>query len=118
MQYNLINQLYGYLSAELYANESHLRKDIFTILKDYEPKPNKDFASPVELAKFKRQQRDFDNLVLDLKLETPEKLEEKNSLISPSTKIRVLEFGESRNTLLVGQVHNHYFCIKQKNCYI
>jgi len=77
-----------------YAENESVRKEILNILKDFEPKLKEEITSPTELAKFKREQRNFDNLMLNLKLETPDHIEENNSVVPPSAKIRVLEFGE------------------------
>jgi len=55
------------------------------------PKPDRHFSSATQLSRFKRSQREFDQILLDLHLSDPETVEKRNSIISPTSKIRVLE---------------------------
>ena len=55
------------------------------------PKPDRHFSSPTQLSRFKRSQREFDQILLDLHLADPETVEKRNSIISPASRIRVLE---------------------------
>ena len=73
------------------ARNNNARKEILNVFKNFEPALNEDLCSPAELAKFKREQRNFDNLMLDLNLETPDHIEKNNSVVSPSAEIKVLE---------------------------
>jgi len=77
-----------------YASDHQKRRETLDILNNYEPKLGQEYSSSAELAKFKRKQRDFDNLMLELQLKTPHSIEKDNSVIPPSAKIKVLEFGE------------------------
>jgi hypothetical protein len=77
-----------------YAANQHKNEAISNILKNFEPILEHKCSSPAELAKFKRKQRDFDSLMLDLKLKTPNNIEDTNSVVPPSAQIKVLEFGE------------------------
>ena len=75
----------------MYARQEAKRDEISGIIKEFEPKISENVTSPTDIAKFKCKQRDFDRLLLELDLETPESIEKKNSLIPPASKIRVLE---------------------------
>lgn len=55
------------------------------------PKPERQFSSAKQLSRFKRSQREFDQILLDLHLSNAETVEKRNSIISPQSKIRVLE---------------------------
>jgi pilus assembly protein TadC len=77
-----------------YAENERAREVVFDILKDFEPVPEDEWRSPAELAKFKRKQRCFARLMLDLKLKTPDNIEKDNSAVPSSAEIRVLEFEE------------------------
>ena len=58
-----------------YAEYERAREAVLNVLKDFEPVPENEWSSPAELAKFKRKQRCFDRLILDLKLKTPDNIE-------------------------------------------
>ena len=75
-----------------YAADEAKRLKIYGIAKMFEPTINKESLSPADLARFKRKQRDFDSLLMELNLETPERMEEMNSIVSPTTPIRIREF--------------------------
>ena len=49
------------------------------------------FKTRAQLARFKRTQREFDQVVLDLKLETPAMIQSRNSLV-PAQKVRLIDF--------------------------
>lgn len=50
------------------------------------------FKTAAQLARFKRAQRDFDQVVLDLQLTTPAAVQARNSLVKPNGSIRLLNF--------------------------
>ena len=75
-----------------YAANLLTHQEISDLLKKFEPKINNKLSSPADITKFKREQRDFDSLLMELKLATPDYIEEKNSVISPTTQIQVMEF--------------------------
>jgi len=72
-------------SDSLHSNR--LRKAVMSCA----PKPDRHFSSAAQLSRFKRSQREFDQILLDLHLTDPETVEKRNSIISPASKIRVLE---------------------------
>lgn len=61
------------------------------IVMSYAPKPDQHFSSTSQLSRFKRSQREFDQILLDLQLSDSDTVEKHNSIISPTSKIRVLE---------------------------
>ena len=77
-----------------YASNELSRLQISEILKEFEPQIDPNLSSPTDIVKFKKQQRDFDNLIMELKLETADRIEAKNSIVSPATQIQVMEFSE------------------------
>lgn len=84
------NMIRKHTSDSLQLNR--LRKVVMA----FAPKPERLFSSPKQLSRFKQSQREFDQILLDLHLSDPEALEKRNSIISPQSKIRVLEL-ESAN---------------------
>ncbi len=50
------------------------------------------FKSPAHVARFKRSQREFDQVVQELNLATPATVQQRNSLVPTRTKVRVLAF--------------------------
>jgi hypothetical protein len=57
----------------------------------FAPKAPRRFATPARLSRFKRQQREFDKILMDMGLEIPRRIEEKNSVVPPDSKIHVIE---------------------------
>lgn len=74
-----------------YADDSSLEERLRLTVMSFAPKPRKRFATRAQLSRFKRQQREFDKLLLDLHLDDPEVIETQNSIVSPKSRIRVLE---------------------------
>lgn len=77
--------------------KSHLKDNpkklkLRDVVLSYVPKICMDTVTPAKLTDFKRQQREFDKLLLELNLFDPEGIESRNSVVSPKRKIRVLEF--------------------------
>jgi hypothetical protein len=53
------------------------------------------FKTAAQLARFKRAQREFDQVVLDLQLATPTAIQDRNSLVSSRQSIRVTDFDQT-----------------------
>ena len=49
------------------------------------------FRTAAQLARFKREQREFDQVVLDLHLTTPEAVQQRNSIAPARCAVRILE---------------------------
>lgn len=52
------------------------------------------FKSAAQVERFKRAQREFDRVVLDLDLARPSEIQVRNSIVSREQPIRVLEFDQ------------------------
>jgi len=50
------------------------------------------FRTPAQVARFKRAQREFDQVVLDLQLATPVAIQNRNSLVSSGRAVRLIDF--------------------------
>ena len=61
----------------------------------FAPKTPKRFATAAQLARFKRTQRAFDQVLLDLQLASPDAVQVRNSVVLPHCQIRVLELERS-----------------------
>jgi len=57
----------------------------------YAPQMPNRFKTPAQLARFKREQRAFDRVVIDLQLAAPAAIQQRNSVIPPHSCIRILE---------------------------
>ena len=56
------------------------------------PKMPARFKTPAQVARFKRAQREFDQVLLDLALASPEDIQQRNSVAASSRPIRMMEF--------------------------
>ena len=61
------------------------------VVRQLAPQMPKRFKTAAQLARFKRSQREFDRVVLDLQLAAPEEVQTRNSIVSSST-VRLLNF--------------------------
>ncbi len=50
------------------------------------------FKTPAQLSRFKRAQREFDRVVLDLNLEPPAVIQNRNSLVPAHQAVRLIDF--------------------------
>lgn len=73
------------------AQTGRLRKLIFKMA----PAMPKHFKNAAQVSRFKRSQREFDQVLLDLELATPEAIQERNSLVSANTTIRLIDFDKA-----------------------
>jgi hypothetical protein len=48
-----------------------------------------------QVSRFKREQREFDQIVLDLNLATPSEIETRNSIVRPGLPIRMIDFNRA-----------------------
>jgi hypothetical protein len=56
------------------------------------PRMPTQFKSPAQVARFKRSQREFDQVVLDLQIATPAMIQNRNSLVASRGAIRLIDF--------------------------
>jgi hypothetical protein len=54
------------------------------------------FKTAAQVARFKRAQREFDQVLLDLELATPRAIQERNSIVPSRQGIRLVDFDRAR----------------------
>lgn len=59
------------------------------------PKMPRRFKTPAQLARFKRAQREFDQVLLDLRIAAPAEVQARNSLVPSHHSIRLLNFANA-----------------------
>jgi predicted nucleic acid-binding Zn ribbon protein len=57
------------------------------------------FKTAPQVARFKRAQREFDQVVLDLQLASPDAIQERNSLVNSRQVIRLIDFDHAHATV-------------------
>jgi DNA-binding NarL/FixJ family response regulator len=88
---DLLRQGARRIIAERVANPE-LRKAIRRVLEMHAPVMPKQFRSPAKVSKFKRSQREFDQLLKELNLFEAEELQRRNSLTEAPEYVRLTEF--------------------------
>ena len=56
------------------------------------PRMPAQFKTAAQLARFKRTQREFDQVILDLQLASPDVIQERNSLVPSRQTVRLINF--------------------------
>jgi len=56
------------------------------------PRMPRRFKTAAQLARFKRSQREFDQVVLDLQLAAPADMQARNSIVAPGQRVQLLNF--------------------------
>ena len=64
------------------------------------PRMPTEFKSAAQLARFKRAQREFDQILLDLNLAQPADVQQRNSSVPMSQRIRIFELDPTDATTL------------------
>ena len=59
------------------------------------------FKTAAQVARFKRAQREFDQVLLDLALASPQNIQQRNSVVSPRRVIRMIDFDQAHATAAV-----------------
>ena len=59
------------------------------------------FKSAAQVSRFKRAQREFDQVLLDLAIASPQAIQERNSVVSPRRMIRMINFDQAHATAAV-----------------
>lgn len=75
--------------------ETRHAKVLHAAVRAHAPRLPRRFATPAQLARFKREQRAFDQVLLDLRLTEPATIQERNSVVSPHSTLRILELDPS-----------------------
>ncbi len=73
------------------ANAAELRAVIAPLAPRMPPR----FKTASQLARFKRSQRDFDQVVLDLALATPQEVQARNSVVPAHQRVRLINFDQA-----------------------
>jgi hypothetical protein len=79
-------------ARRLIAERAALRKAIRRVLEEHAPVMPTEFRSPAKVSKYKRNQREFDQLLEDLNLVDVEELQRKNSLVETPEYVSLTEF--------------------------
>lgn len=58
------------------------------------------FKTAAQLARFKRAQREFDAVVLDLQLAAPAEIQTRNSLVPRRSAVRLVNFDQAHGTVV------------------
>jgi hypothetical protein len=53
------------------------------------------FKTAAQVARFKRQQREFDQALLDMALASPQAIQQRNSIVPSRRGIRLIDFDEA-----------------------
>ena len=59
------------------------------------------FKTAAQVARFKRAQREFDQVLLDLALASPKAIQQRNSVVSPRRVIRLIDFDQAHAAVAV-----------------
>jgi hypothetical protein len=59
------------------------------------------FKTAAQVARFKRAQREFDQVLLDLALASPQAIQQRNSIASPQRAVRMINFDLAHATAAV-----------------
>ncbi len=70
------------------ASDLHLRELVLTKA----PKMPASFKTPAQVARFKRAQREFDQVLLDLALVSPQIIQQRNSVAPTTRPVRIIDF--------------------------
>jgi hypothetical protein len=62
------------------------------LVSELAPRMPKRFKTPAQVARFKRAQREFDRVVLDLNLAAPAAIQDRNSLVPSRASVRLIDF--------------------------
>jgi hypothetical protein len=62
---------------------------------DKAPRMPARFKTAAQVARFKRSQREFDQVLLDLALASPQAVQQRNSVVSPRRVIRMIDFDQA-----------------------
>jgi hypothetical protein len=66
-----------------------------TLVWSMAPRMPAQFKTAAQVSRFKRRQREFDRVILDLQLATPAAIQDRNSLVSSRQAIRLIDFDDA-----------------------
>jgi hypothetical protein len=76
------------------AEPRHLSELKSTVWK-LAPQISETARTSAKVARFKREQREFDRVLLDLNLANPQEIEARNSIVHPTFPIRMIDFAQA-----------------------
>lgn len=79
------------------ALPEHLEK-VQTVIWRSAPQMPKKFKTVAQLARFKRAQREFDQVLLDLQIAAPAELQARNSIVPSRGPVRLVNFDRAHAT--------------------
>lgn len=77
--------------AAVPAHAAALRAVVWQMAPQMPPR----FKTPAQLARFKRAQREFDQVLLDLRLAAPAEVQTRNSIVPSDRPVRLLNFANA-----------------------
>ena len=79
-------------------SQSARAKVLRSVVWKFAPKMPVRFKTAAQLARFKREQRAFDRVVMDLQLADPSTIQQHNSIVSARHSVQILELNHSHAT--------------------
>lgn len=73
--------------------------ELRAVVRRLEPRMPAQFKNHAHLSRFKRAQREFDQVILDLKLAAPAEVQDRNSLVRASQPLRLLNFAQAHASI-------------------
>ncbi|MGV7229537.1 MAG: hypothetical protein ACQ9IQ_12845 [Nitrospirales bacterium] len=74
------------------ASDPHLSDKLRTAVAGHAPRMPAIFRSPAKVSKFKREQREYDQLLQELNLSKPDEVQRRNSLVQRPRSVRLTSF--------------------------
>lgn len=69
--------------------------ELRAVVRQLEPRMPAQFKTHAHVSRFKRAQREFDQVILDLNLAAPAEVQDRNSLVRASQPLRLLNFAQA-----------------------
>lgn len=77
------------------AKNPALTKPLQRVVMQTAPRMPTRFKTAAQVARFKRQQREYDQVLLDMNLATPQEIQQRNSVTPASKSIRLIDFDQA-----------------------
>ncbi len=75
-----------------------------SVVLKFKPEPPCEVQTPAQLARLKKRCREFDDLLLELRIDTPSGVNERNSVVPPASDLRIREL-EPEGVGNAGRLH-------------
>lgn len=83
------------------AAQPALAKELRAAVWRLAPRMPRRFKTATQLARFKRAQREFDQVLLDLQLASPSDVQVRNSIVAPGQRVQLLNFERAHTSASV-----------------